>query len=382
MPRLTASSADKLIRDAAPGRYGDGEGLSLSIDKAGRAYWILRCNVRKKSFERSLGPASTVRLAEARVLARQARKDIERGEPSRNSTPTFAQLAIKHHANTAGEFRNRKHAAQWLTSLETYAFPEIGHLPVDEITLADVRKVIIPIWRDKRETARRVRQRIRKVLAVAKADGWRNDFLDWETFNTTLPPSKRIVRHMPALDWEDVPAFYQRIATSSASSPIVRSALSFLILTNVRPGNVRFARYENITGSVWAIPAEQMKADREHRAPLPTQAVAIIQAMAAINARDSKLIFPSDDTVTPLSEDTLRMAMRRMGEDDATPHGFRSSFKDWSRAKGYPDWLSEIQLAHADNDQTRAAYARGDHLDARMVMVQAWADYVTGKVSA
>lgn len=382
MGKLTVKGVESLRE---PGRYSDGDGLHLRIDAAGRRYWILRVMRDGKRRDVSLGSPPKVSLATARRKAAEARDRIVEtglvGKPS--ELPTFAETARQAHKSYSAGYRNSKHAAQWITTLETAAFPMIGEKKIDLVDRAGVRQVLEPIWLKTPETARRVLQRIDRVIRFAIGEGWRDTTIDMKLVRDSLPqqPRKR-GRHFKAMNWREVPAFYASLDYADCT-PEVRAALRWLILTASRPGNVRMARWDQIDtteGKVWAIPAEQMKMGEQHRVPLAPAALAILAGMEPLNGQ-AHLIFgvrKKNGKIVPMSLDTMRMLMRRMGRDE-TPHGFRSSFKDWSLAQGYQDHLSEAALAHADQNEIRAAYAREDLLEERRPMMEAWAVFVTGK---
>lgn len=386
MAKLSVKAVQSAIKAAKPVRLGDGEGLQLFINKAGAAYWVLRFRHSGKDFERSLGRATEISLADARENARVLRKELiaahdappAESVPEKEPVPSFMEAARQHHAVVAPTLRNAKHSAQWLSSLETYAFPHFGSKPVDEVDEGDIVKSLLPIWGTKRETAGRVMQRIRAVLSAAKGRGWRSAAIDWDAVNAALPRVKKNVRHMASVPFEEVPDFVRRLG-ASASSPSIRAALAYLIATAVRPGNIITVEWSHVDleNRTWTIPADLMKGGLEHRVYLPDGAMAALEIAAARRTAKSELIFPGQGGDRPLSLDTLRMAMRRMNSE-ATPHGFRSSFKNWSLHNDYPDHLSERQLAHVDANQVRRAYARTDQFEQRRDMMIAWDKFVRG----
>lgn len=395
MGKLTALEVKAALKSKKVARLIDGEGLRLTIDAKGRAYWVLRVMVAGKDMERSLGKGDGLSLTEAREKARETRKallaairspndgadlspnDVSPKAPVRE-IPTFEKAARDHHAVIAPTLKNAKHAAQWLSSLESYIFPTFGQKQVDEVDEGDISEAILKIWTSKRETASRVKQRVRAVLSAAKGRGWRSVPIDWDAVDAALPRVRKIVEHMASVPFERVPAFHKALGASS-SVPAVRAALAFLIFSTVRPGNIVTAEWSHIDreARTWTIPGELMKGGIPHRVFMTDGALAALDVAAAHRTSRSELIFPGRDGVSPLSADALRMAMRRMGED-ATPHGFRSSFKDWSLHNDYPDHLSERQLAHIDPNEVRRAYARTDLFDQRRDMMEAWDRFVRG----
>lgn len=376
MARLTAKGVSALTE---PGRYYDdtGIGFHLWIDGAKRRYWILRARMPDGSRKDiSLGSASKISLAIARERARQRYEKIQGGEVADTPVLTFSEAAEQaHKARTVG-YTNSKHIAQWITTLVTYANPVLGTKRIDQITTADVIAVLTPIWVEKPETARRVLQRIDRVMRWAIGNGYRKDRIDMVLVRDALPrvSKKRSgIKRMASVEWKEAPAFRAFIPLSSSAAEI-RMALEFLMLTAVRPGNIRTARFDqmDIDQQVWVIPGGDMKVGDEFRVPLSTQAVTLIEQMRAIQTND--LVFAVHDR--PLSPDTLRMLMRRLGRAE-TPHGFRSTFKEWARAHNWADHLSEAALAHQDPNEVRAAYARSDLLEKRRPMMQAWADFLS-----
>ncbi|MFA7440365.1 MAG: integrase arm-type DNA-binding domain-containing protein [Sphingomonadaceae bacterium] len=376
MGKLTVKRITAL---SEPGRYSDGDGLHLRIDSAGRRYWVLRVQ-GKKARDVNIGPAARITLAQARERARAIREAVLDGtydaRPDRPAV-TFEEAALTVHGMRAGAWRNAKHGQQWIQTLRTHAFPTLGGKSVADIERADIVEALTPIWLATPETARRVLQRIDVVLRWAVGMGHRQAVVDMRLVRGALPRQKSARRnHLPALPWAEVPAFYASLDYSRAS-PQVRAALRWHILTAARPGNTNALRWDQVdfARAVWTIAADEMKMQVPHRVPLPPVAMALLAGLRQYGEGVYVFALPGDDK--PLSGDTLRMAMRRMGLD-ATPHGFRSSFKDWSLSTGWPDHMSEIALAHSDKDEVRAAYARSDLLDERRAMMTAWADFVTG----
>jgi integrase len=364
----------------APGRYADGDGLYLVVDSGGRRYWHLRYMLNGRRRDMSLGPEKRVTLANARAEAMRARIDLMKGidplaarEKQAKTGITFQEAARRvHKARTAG-WRNGKHQGQWLSTLENHVFPLIGNKPVSEVTRGDVVTVLEPIWLEIPETARRVRQRIGTVIDWAVGTGIRDHGIEIKLVDRALPRHAAGVNHFAAVKAADMPAFLAGLGLSTAG-PIVRSAIEHMILTASRPGNVRQLTWEQLDrdACIWTRPAAAMKNNREHRVPLPLRAIALLDAIGW-GAGDA-LVFPGAQG-RPLSENTLNKAVKATGFE-ATSHGFRTSFKEWSLAHGWPDHLSETQLAHTDPNKARAAYAREDLLEERRPMMEAWAAFV------
>lgn len=377
MGKLTVKFVEGLKE---PGRYsdGDGSGFHVRVDSLGRKYWVLRLQTPAGRKDISIGSVRRLKLSTAREKAARIREryDVEGGAAA--AIPSFAQAAAKAHTARSAGFRNGKHVAQWLSSLEAYAFPTIGETPVDRVARADVVAILSPIWLAKAETARRVLQRIDRVMRWAVANDFRADIINMSLVREGLPrqPRKRLaVRRMPSVPVDEVAGFYALLA-SSRSAPEVRLGLAFLMLTAVRPGNISKARRQDIdlARGLWVIPGADMKMEQPLRVPLSAAAVAV--ARAAMQAHNHDLLFSVSGEV-PLSPDTLRMCMRRLDRTE-TPHGFRSTFKEWSRSAGWADHLSEAALAHQDANETRAAYARSDLLEERRPMMAAWAAFLEG----
>jgi len=366
----------------APGRYsdGDGSGFHLRVTSDGGKYFVLRTTVEGTRKDFTLGSAKRVTLAVARQKAAKIQEQIDtNGTVLPTEMPTFAEAARSAHKALTTGLKNNKHKAQWLSTLETYAFPIVGDKLVNQVERAHVVQILSPIWLDKRETADRTLQRIDRVMSWAVGNDYRNSRVDMRLVRDALPRRSRRkrseIRRMPAVPWAEAPAFYTAISTSR-SVVEVRLAMAFYILTIPRPGNIYLAKRGQIDldDAVWNIPGEEMKSGEPHRIPLSPAAVEV--ARSVMGMHDRELLFGVSDK--PMSNDTLRMMMRRMGRTEV-PHGFRSTFKDWARASGYPDDLSEVALAHADPNEVRAAYARDDLLEERRPMMLAWSEYLAGK---
>jgi integrase len=362
MPNLTARKAESL-KD--PGHHVDGDGLALVIGKRGGKSWVLRTMVRGKRRDIGLGGYSWVSLAEAREKAREARKIArEGGDPIANrlshvACPTFAEAATKVHADqVVGQGSNGKHKDQWINTLKTYAFPTIGPTPVKDITQADVLAVLAPIWTDKAETARRVRQRIRTVMDWARTAGHYTSVNPVEGVDKGLSKQRDVVKHHAALPWQDVPALLPELGNSTAAK-----ALQFLILTAARTGEVIGARWSeiNVKERLWIIPMERMKANREHRVPLTDEALAVL---ADVRGLDDDFVFPGQKRGKGLSNMAMAQLLKRIGHNDTTVHGFRSSFRDWAAEKSaMPREIAELSLAHTVGNAVERAYRRSDLME-------------------
>ncbi|WP_066556798.1 tyrosine-type recombinase/integrase [Croceicoccus bisphenolivorans] len=375
MGKLTATAVKAM---SEPGRYGDGDGLFLLVGKRGGKSWMVRVQKAGRRRDIGLGSASKVSLALARERARLTRSQVEAGiDPVAErrkaaGVPTFREAAALVHAEHKASWKNGKHKDQWLSSLEAHAFPDIGDRSVAELDAAAVRDVLAAIWLKKPETARRVRQRIRTVIDWAVAKGYRDGPLAMAVIDKALPRQRERVKHHKAVPYAEMPAF---MAALRARETIGRLALEAVILTAARSGEVRLAEWSEIDldAATWTIPAERMKAGREHVVPLSDAAVRLFERMKAYKRGGSDLVFPGQAKGKPLSDMTLTKALRDMGRDE-TAHGFRSTFRDWvAEQTNWPAELAEAALAHVINDKTIAAYQRGTMLEKRRQMMAAWA---------
>jgi len=332
-------------------------------------------------------PASP--LAEAREKAASARRKIAQGlnpidERKRTGgVPTFGEVADDVRGALSEGFRNEKHKAQWKSTLETYAAPLRG-TPVDLIATDDVLTVLKPIWTTKAETASRVRGRIERILDAAKARGFRHgeNPARWRGHLDHLlaRPSKLARGHHAAMPYEDVAAFTAKLRKREATSAL---ALELCILTAARTGEILGMRWLEIDldKRIWTVPANRMKAGREHRIPLSPRAVAILRRLERMKA--GEFVFPGRARNKPLSNMAMEMVLRRMKVEDATVHGFRSSFRDWAgNVSNFPREVTETALAHVIGDKAEQAYRRSDALEKRRKLMDAWAAYCEPKTSA
>jgi integrase len=280
-------------------------------------------------------------------------------------------------------FRNEKHKAQWKSTLETYAAPLRGK-PVDTIATDDVLAVLKPIWTTKAETASRVRGRIEKILDAAKAKGFREgeNPARWRGhLDHLLPKPLKLARgHHAAMAYEEVATFIVKLRKREATSAL---ALELCILTAARSGEILGLRWPEIDldKKIWTVPADRMKAGREHRVPLSPRAVAILRQLAKVKVGD--FVFDGQARNKPLSNMAMEMVLRRMKIEDATVHGFRSSFRDWAgNVSNFPREITETALAHVIGDKAEQAYRRSDALEKRRKLMEAWAAYCEPKTSA
>ncbi len=370
------------VSTAKPGKYSDGGNLYLIVSPTGARKWVLRFTWRGKAKEMGLGSATTVDLANARDRATAARRKVTLGinpiddRKRDNGIPTFGAMADSVRETLSAGFRNEKHKAQWKSTLETYA-ASLRARPVDSIATDDVLGVLKPIWTEKAETASRLRGRIEKVLDAAKAKGFRDgeNPARWRGhLDHLLPkPSKLARGHHAAMAYEDVAAFVSQLREREATAAI---ALEFCILTAARSGEVLGARWSEIDldKKIWTVPANRMKAGREHRVPLSARAGSLLKRIAKLQTGD--FIFPGQARGKPLSNMAMEMMLRRMKIENATVHGFRSSFRDWAgNLTSFPREVTETALAHVIGDKAEQAYRRSDALEKRQKLMEAWAAY-------
>lgn len=376
-----ALTAQAVRNATAPGKYFDGQGLYLRVTANGARQWVQRIVIRGKRCEIGLGSAALVTLAEARTAALDNRRlargggDPLQARREAKAVLTFAEAVRKVHDLHKPTWKNPKHAAQFLTTLETYAFPRLGKLKVQAITSADVLAALTPIWTTKPETARRVRQRIGTVMKWAIAQGWRQDN-PAENIGLALPKPADMKEHRKALSHAEVAACLG-VVIGSGAGLATKLALEFLVLTAVRSGEVREARWEEVDMAerVWAIPAERMKMKRPHRVPLAPRALAVLKAAKALDD-GSGLIFPGMKRGRPLSDMTLSKLVKGLGFP-ADVHGFRTSFRTWAQERtNFPREVAEAALAHLSGDAVERAYARSDVFEKRRKMMEAWAAYL------
>jgi len=384
-----------------PGMYGDGDGLYLRVTADGAKNWVYRYMLAGRPRWMGLGSVALYGLAEARGKALDARRLRHEGiDPieARRATRaqvrldaakamTFKQCAQAYiKAHRAG-WRNIKHAAQWEATLATYAEPIIGALPVQAIDTALVLRVLEPIWETKPETAGRLRGRIEVILDRAKVlkqrDGenparWRGHL------DKLLPARSRVrkVEHHAALPYNELPNFLTALREQEG---IAARALEFTILTATRTGEILGATWAEIDllDKTWTIPAERMKAGKEHRISLSGRALAIVEEMQPLRhaGDDSAFVFPGGKAGQPLSNMAFLMLLRRMKRNDLTAHGFRSTFRDWAAERtDFPSEVVEMALAHAVGNKVEAAYRRGDLFDKRRKVMDAWAAYCARSV--
>lgn len=387
---FTVKQVDKLIREARPGATADGDGLYLKIGPTGAASWQLRFQIDGKRRMMGLGSCAAVSLAEARDKASEMRKLVKQGvDPltrkevektaALSRAVTFRDVARTYIESHRAGWRSAKHAAQWESTLETYAHPWIGNKTIAEIGTADVLAALRPIWQTKPETANRVRNRIELVIDAARAQGlsmaanpavWRGHL------DKVLPKRPKASKaHHAALSYREMPAFFDRLTSERRS--LSAAALALTVLTACRTSEVLLAEWRefDLEARTWALPAARMKAGREHRVPLSSAAVKILESLEG--PREG-FVFPGARAGRPLSNMAMTMVLRKLGHADLTVHGFRSTFRDWAAEEThYANIVAEQALAHTVGNAVESAYRRGDLLERRRALMEDWANYCT-----
>ncbi|MBC6982864.1 site-specific integrase [Caulobacter sp. 17J80-11] len=381
--RLTARTVATITKK---GLHADGLGLYLRVDSGKRWVFIFQWEGARK--EMGLGSAATVSLAEARQLARDAhelrkagKNPIEERRKEKVAPKTFGEVAEALLDDIEGGWRNAKHRQQWRNTLRTYA-TTFWNVPVDAVTTDQVLRALKPLWTEKAETAQRFRGRVERVLDAAKAQGLRSgeNPARWRGhLSLLLPKPSRVSRpHHAALPFEEIQSFLGRLGALSAVSA---RALEFTILTAARSGETLGAKWSEIDleKRVWTVPAERMKAGVQHRVPLTDKAVALLESVAGLG---EVYVFPGSRPGKPLSNMAMEMLLRRM-KVAVTVHGFRSTFRDWAgETTDFPRETAEAALAHKVGDEVERAYRRGDALEKRRKLMDAWASYCYGAQEA
>ncbi len=406
MPRKAKEmSAVEVRKIAHPGTGGNRnvavggvDGLLLQVTPTGARSWLLRATVKGKRRQIGLGSYPDVTLAQARERARGVKDIIWQGiDPlAEKRRLTFAQAMEKTLEARTAEFRNEKHKKQWRSTLDTYAVPVLGDMTVSDIGVSDVLRVLEPIWSTKTETASRLRGRIEAVLSWATVGGHRtgDNPARWRgNLDAVLPKPGKVakVKHNPALSLADAADWFTDLRKRDG---MATRALEFVALTAARSGEVRGATWAEIDldAGVWIIPAERMKAGKEHRVPLTQEAVALLNALPRMKGSD--YVFPAARGGA-LSDMALSACMKRINEArdggyldprsgrPAVPHGLRSTFRDWAAERTeFERDMAEIALAHNVGSTVERAYRRGDMIEKRRQMMAAWARFLKGEAGA
>ncbi len=364
-----------------PGMYGDGMGLYLNIASGGSKTWILRVTIKGQTARREIGLGSihTLSLAEARAKAKELRAEAKQGRDPRlvrdHYSASFEEVARELHESLSPRFRNEKHKAQWLSSLQNHAFPKLGKRPVEDIQRHEIHDVLLPIWVKMHPTAKRLKQRMNAVFDFAIGKNLReaSNPVDGALMRSLGAAGHRTEHHV-ALDWRDIPEVMAELEAREAMSAL---ALRFIVLTATRSGETRMATWDefNLSERTWTIPGSRMKSGNEHRIPLSEEAMAIVQC---VRGMDPVVVFPSQKG-KPLSVNAFRPLFDRMGRKGLTAHGFRSSFRDWCAEKAHADReIAEAALSHTVGG-VEGAYFRSDVFDRRRKLMDAWGRFTASQ---
>jgi integrase len=391
MAHLSGRLTKKLVENLGPGRHGDGNGLYLVVDPSGARRWIVRVVVKGQKNRQGaplrtdfgLGGADVVSLPQARERALEYRRMAKQGlNPrfnARQEIPTFEEVAQQVHIDRLPTWKNAKHGQQWINTLRDYAFPKIGRMPIDAIGQPEVLMCLSPVWTENHETAKRLAQRIKTVLDVAKSKGFRSGENPVTGIKDAgvLPKVKVRPKHHSAMAWQDVPPLYADLKTRNA---MAAKALMFTCLTGSRTSEVLGMRWAEVDfdARLWTCPAERMKTHTDHRVPLTDEMLAIIEPLKAMA---SDYVFEGQKRHRPMSNMAMLMLLRRMKVEGVTVHGFRSTFRDWaSEAANAPREVAEMSLSHKVVSDVERAYARSDLLDRRRVLMERWSGFLSGEV--
>ena len=386
MKRITANDAKRITKR---GLYRADPTLYLAVAKGGTKSWVQRLLIDGKRRDIGLGSFPVVTILQARTLAMQNRAALSMGtdpladrvairneRQRRANMPTFADLNEAVYKAKAAGWRSPVTARNWRQSMSKYVLPRIGDKAIDEIGREHVLSILTPIWTAKPEVSRKLRQRLVAVFEHASAHGHIETNPAGELINGALTRQKAVKAHFRALPYKDIPEALDTIERTGASLA-AKYAMRFLVLTAGRSGEVSEARWSEIDGDVWKIPAERMKSEREHRVPLSQATLDVLEQARALDD-DSGLIFPSPiRSGRPLSNMSLTKVLRDNGLAEATTvHGLRSSFRDWAAETGKPRELAEAALAHVVGG-VEAAYFRSDLFERRRRLMDQWAVFVT-----
>lgn len=387
-------SAITVKNETKPGRHRDGGGLILNVGATGSKSWTFMWVRDGKKREAGLGSYPAVGLAAARERAAECRTIVaaggdpiaERDKAERRAADeaeaakTFGDVADLYIKSIESEWRNAKHEYQWRQTLGDSYCKKLRPMPIADITVHDVLEVLEPIWRDKQETASRLRGRMERVFDFARVKGWRggeNPALWRGLLKNILPKRQKLQRgHLPAMKYEDVPAFVQRIRGAEA---LAARALELAILTACRSNEVLGAKWDEVDfkAGTWTIPPERTKTAEKHEVPLSTRASELLETLH--ETRTSEFIFPSAvKPKQPLSNMAMLMFLRRLKMTDITVHGFRSAFRDWAGdATDHPREVAEAALAHRVGNEVERAYRRSSALEKRRLLMEDWSEYLS-----
>lgn len=389
MGKLTVSFIRSLVPDGRTHRYSDGGTLLLSLSPTGARTWIQRLTVAGRRQDIGLGGWPTITITQARALALENRRVARGGgnplaarqARAPRPTVTFRRAAEQYHAANRARWRTADSASRFLTSLAKHVFPRLGALPVDRIGGPDVVACLLPVWTRTPSVGRRMKQRMALVFDYCQAHGYIGGN-PCTGIEAALPARRATTVHHRALPYPGVPAALRKIVDTDRILPVVRACFVFLVLTAVRSAEARGARWREISLArrEWRIPADRMKAYREHRIPLSNAAVEVLRTVRPPAARPGALLFPSPQPGKQLCDMTLLRCLKRAGLAEATTvHGFRSSFRDWAAEQsGHTRDVIETALAHLVGNEVERSYARSDLFDQRRRLMAQWAEYVTG----
>ncbi|WP_298020768.1 site-specific integrase [uncultured Parasphingopyxis sp.] len=377
------------VKRAGPGRHADEKGLYLLVRPSGSRSWVLRVQFDGK--RRDYGLGGHLSLAEARDRANRWRKWAKDGRDPRiewerlnETVPTFEAVAREAFEIFRKKWRAGKHQNQWMTMLEHHAFPKLGKRQVDEIRPRDIAAAMEPIWETKPEAARRVLSRIGRILDYACSKDWRDEQAPMRATRTLLGDQGKETRSFPAVPYEEIPMLWNAMrGANDTRQSVGRFALMFELLTAARPGEVRWMPFRELdfASARWVIPKARYKTNKLHMVPLSSPAIALIRSLPWFDRLGpDDLVFPGTKRGQPISDATMKSAMRRAGFGEYTPHGTsRSGFRDWAAevAKARHE-VGEAALGHLPGDDVVSAYLRATYFDERRELMDRWADYVTG----
>jgi len=370
------------VKNLKPGKYADGGGLWLHKRPDGGGQWFLRVTIHGRRREMGLGSLQFVSLKEARDSADHWRRVVRAGKDpikerekerrlAARDQHTLATVAVEAFEARKAELKNDGKSGRWFSPLELHVLPKIGRVPIEEIDQQDIKTTLAPIWHTKADTARKAMNRLGIVMRHAAAMGLNVDIQATDKAKALLGKSRHKAKHVPAMPWQEVPAFYASLDEGS----VTHLALRLLILTATRSSEVRFCHLREIVGDVWIIPAERMKAGKEHRVPLSTETMNVVDQAKAFEREG--YLFPNVRKGV-ISDATMSRMMERRGLE-ARPHGFRSSFRTWcAETTDVPREVAETALAHVVGSEVERAYRRTDYLEQRRDLMERWAKHVAG----
>lgn len=374
------------VKNAPTGKHSDGGGLWLHKRTDGGAQWFLRVTVHGRRREMGLGPLSEVSLKEARVTAEKWRAVVREGKDpikererlmrvAAKTDHTLASIADEAFEARKAELKGDGKAGRWFSPLELHVLPKLGKVPVEDIDQRDIANTLAPIWHTKADPAQKAMNRLGIVLRYAAAMGLDVDIQATDKAKALLGKSRHVIEHIPAVPWQEVPAFYESLNEGT----VTHLALRLLILTGLRSKPIRFCRLDQIEGDVWIVPGENMKARKgqevDFRVPLSEEALSVIDQAKPFERNG--YLFPNTRRGV-ISDATMSRMMERRGMKER-PHGFRTSFRTWAaEATDVSSEVAETAMAHVTGSKVERAYRRTDFLEQRRVLMQRWANHVMG----